>query len=95
MAFRLNFKGDLIYLTIPSFEETGLVKHGFSTRQGGVSRPPYQSLNLGLKKEDDRASVIENYKIFCAALGIEPENLVASDQVHEDHIHVATCEDRG
>jgi len=63
MAFRLNFKGDLIYLTIPSFEETGLVKHGFSTRQGGVSRPPYQSLNLGLKKEDDRASVIENYKI--------------------------------
>lgn len=95
MAFKLNYKGKLAYLTIPSFEETELVQHGFSTRLGGVSQLPYQSLNLGFKREENRANVIENYRLFCDALGINPENLVASDQVHKDHIHVATFMDRG
>jgi len=94
LTFKLNYRGDLAYLTIPSFERTGLVKHGFSTRLGGVSKPPYKSLNLGLKKDDDRANVFENYRRFCNALGIDPENLVASDQIHGDKIHVATIKDR-
>lgn len=95
MAFKLNYKGTIAYLTIPSFEETGLVKHGFSTRLGGVSSPPYHELNLGFKKEDDRKNVLENYRLFCEALDINQENLVASDQVHKDKIHVVTFEDRG
>ena len=32
----------LIYYTIPAFEQTGLVKHGFSTRLGGVSKGSLQ-----------------------------------------------------
>jgi len=95
MAFKLNYDGGIAYLTIPSFERTGLVKHGFSSRIGGVSKPPYQSLNLGLKKDDDKASVMENYRLFCKALDINPENLVLSDQIHEDKIYVATFKDRG
>ncbi|NLZ54786.1 MAG: peptidoglycan editing factor PgeF [Thermoanaerobacteraceae bacterium] len=95
MAFKLNYYGTLAYLTIPSFEKTGLVKHGFSTRLGGVSKPPYQALNLGLRKEDSRTNVLENYRLFCEALGISPENLVTSDQVHKDKIHVATLKDKG
>ena len=35
--FKLNRKNGVSYYTITSFEETGLVKHGFSTREGGVS----------------------------------------------------------
>lgn len=95
MTFSLNNKNSLAYLTIPSFEETGLVKHGFSTRLGGVSKPPYQTMNLGLKKEDDKKSVLENYRIFCEALNINLENLVASDQVHKDKIYTAGTRDRG
>lgn len=34
--FKLNRKNGVSYYTITSFEETGLVKHGFSTREGGV-----------------------------------------------------------
>lgn len=85
----------LAYLTIPSFEKTGLVKHGFSTRLGGVSKPPYQALNLGLNKDDDKTNVLENYRLFCKALAINPENLVASDQIHKDKIYVATIKDKG
>ncbi|HQE05067.1 MAG: peptidoglycan editing factor PgeF [Tepidanaerobacteraceae bacterium] len=95
MAFKLNYQGGLAYLTIPAFEKTGLVKHGFSTRMGGMSKHPYDSLNLGLRKDDDKKNVIENYRLFCKALSINPNNLVASDQVHEDKIHVATLHDRG
>ena len=40
--------GDLVYYTIPSFEKSGMVKHGFSSRLGGVSTGEYFSLNLGL-----------------------------------------------
>lgn len=95
MAFNLNYKDSLAYLTIPSFEKTGLVKHGFSTRLGGVSKFPYQELNLGFKKDDDKINVLENYRLFCNALGINPENLVTSDQIHKDKIYVATIKDKG
>jgi len=95
LAFNLNHKASLAYLTIPSFEETGLVKHGFSTRLGGVSKPPYDTLNLGLQKQDDKNSVLENYRLFCKALDITPVNLVASNQVHKAEIYIACAEDRG
>lgn len=34
--------------------------HGFTTRAGGVSEPPFDTLNLGGKWGDDPASVVEN-----------------------------------
>lgn len=45
------------------------VPHGFSTRLGGVSRPPWDSLNLGSGRGDDLNAVRENYRRFCAAIG--------------------------
>ena len=41
--FKLNRKNGVSYYTITSFEKTGLVKHGFSTREGGVSDGCYSS----------------------------------------------------
>lgn len=95
MGFRLHRKGKLAYLTIPAFENTGLVKHGFSTRLGGYSTGPYESLNLGFKRADDKNRVINNYKVFCKAIDIDFKNLVASDQIHKDVIYKVTYEDRG
>lgn len=95
MDFELRQKGALKYLVIPSFEKTHLVKHGFSTRVGGVSRGAYQSLNLGLKKADEKDRVMENYRLLCDALGIDMNNLVASDQVHGDDIYEVLLQDRG
>lgn len=95
MDFELRQKGALKFLVIPSFEKTGLVKHGFSTRLGGVSRGAFESLNLGLKKTDEKEMVLENYRRFCDAIGVDMNDLVASDQVHGDDIYEAFLQDRG
>lgn len=54
----------------------------FSTRLGGVSGPPFDSLNLGILTDDDPAAVGENRRRLAAALGLDPERVVFSLQVH-------------
>ena len=71
------------------------VAHGFSTRQGGVSEGVYASLNLGTSRGDDPVKVRENFERFCAALGVAPEGLVCSAQVHGDTVRPCTWADRG
>lgn len=95
MAFKLKDKGDLKYLVISPFEESGLVRHGFSTRLGGVSQGTLASLNLGKKKSDRPGAVLKNFSLFCDALDIDIQNLVASDQVHGTSVYLASNEDRG
>ncbi len=60
--------------------------HGFSTRKGGVSKPPYHSLNLGLHTGDARQAVFENRKRYFDALGISEQRVVYPEQVHSDSI---------
>ncbi len=54
----------------------------FSTRLGGVSEAPFESLNLGILTEDEPASVIENRRRLAAMLGFEPERVAIGRQVH-------------
>lgn len=67
--------------------------HGFSTRLGGVSPAPWDSLNLGANRGDDRARVGENFRRFCAALGADPGALVKNHQIHGDRIRPVTAAD--
>ena len=53
----------------------------FSTRLGGVSRPPYESLNLGILTDDDQDHVAENRARLAERLGLE-ERLAGGLQVH-------------
>lgn len=66
-------------------EVPGLV-HGVYTRHGGVSRPPYATLNVAWNNGDDPVAVRENLSRLRAALGIP--FLASSSQVHGDEIHV-------
>jgi purine-nucleoside/S-methyl-5'-thioadenosine phosphorylase / adenosine deaminase len=54
----------------------------FSTRVGGVSEPPFESLNLGILTEDENESVLENRRLLAAAIGFEPEAVLMGLQVH-------------
>ena len=54
----------------------------FSTRLGGVSEPPFDSLNLGLLTDDSPEAVGENRRRLAAALGFAPEQVAFSRQVH-------------
>jgi YfiH family protein len=57
-------------------------RHGFFTRQGGVSTGPYASLNCSFSGADDRANVLENRARVAAALGVAPAQLLGLKQVH-------------
>jgi len=61
---------------------------GFSTRHGGVSAPPYDTLNLGVHVGDDAKSVEENRRRFCAALDTDPAWLATARQVHGGTVRV-------
>lgn len=58
------------------------VSAAFPTREGGVSPAPFASLNLGLSVADAPATVLENRRRLCAALGVSRERLVVPGQVH-------------
>jgi polyphenol oxidase len=66
-------------------------KAAFSTRLGGVSEPPFDSLNLGLLTDDSPEAVSENRLRLASALGRAPGQVVFSLQVHGaqliDHRH--------
>lgn len=60
-----------------------------STRHGGVSLPPFDSLNLGLYTEDNFNHVRENRIRFFEDLGFTEGQVVGSFQIHEDRILTA------
>jgi len=59
---------------------------GVSTRHGGKSTQAYQTLNLGLHTDDHPDMVQQNLSLFCHDLGIPPQALARSYQVHGDVI---------
>lgn len=94
-AFKAVNKNGVVYLTIPAFEETGMVKHCFTTRIGGVSEGIYDSLNTSIIKEDPMENVRKNLDLVCSAVGIDYTRLVFSDQTHGDNIKAVIKEDVG
>ena len=72
-------------LTLP-----GVLRHGFFTRQGGVSTGIYSSLNIGLGSDDDRSHVLENRARVAGMLDVAPEQLVSPYQVHSPDVIAVT-----
>ncbi len=59
------------------------IKHGFSTRIGGVSVLPHTStMNIGFRRGDEDKTVLENIKIFEGLSGIENVKTVYAPQIH-------------
>lgn len=58
------------------------VQVAFSDREGGVSDPPYHSLNLGLLVGDDEGCVWENRIRVAKAAGFDADDLALARQVH-------------
>ena len=78
--FKLNRKNGVSYYTITSFEETGLVKHGFSTREGGVSDGCYSSMNFRFHCDDTCENVLKNFEIMADTLGMDYNKLVLENK---------------
>lgn len=80
--FSWEEKEGIKFLYFKKLGSLGMVRHGVSTRLGGMSSPPYESLNLGLSTGDKRETVLLNREKFFRILGIKGEDLVTGEQVH-------------
>ncbi len=88
-------KDGIEYLTFPAFSESGIVKHLFSTRIGGVSEGIFSSMNLSFTRGDKKEAVLENYKRMAQVLDCDVCDFVCSDQTHTTNIRLVTNKDRG
>lgn len=67
----------------------------FTTRVGGVSESPYDSLNLSVGTGDDQVLVEDNRRLACEAIGVPHERLAFNRQVHSPTVHRAEPGRRG
>ncbi|MCM1121062.1 MAG: peptidoglycan editing factor PgeF [Eubacterium sp.] len=95
LQVKQNRKGDVEYLTFPLLEQTGLVRHLFSTRIGGISEGIYRSMNLSYTRGDKKEAVDENFRRIAGVLGCELADIVCSDQTHTVNLRVVGREDGG
>ena len=91
----LKEKNHVPYIQFKNLSATGIVKHGFSTRKGGVSTGIFSAMNLNFKLGEDPDAGMENYRRMAAALNMRVEDMVLSDQTHTTNVRVITEEDRG
>ncbi len=66
------------------------ITHGFFTRQGGVSKGIYQSLNIGPSSKDLPTNVAANRRAIVQHLGLSDDDLVTPWQYHSDKVAIAT-----
>ncbi len=87
--------GETPFLEYPLFADTGMVRHGFSTRLGGVSEGCFSSLNLSFGRGDREEAVRENFRRIASAIGVRCEDMVFSKQTHTTNVQAVTEKDRG
>ncbi len=83
------------YLTFPLLEQTGMVRHLFSTRMGGVSEGIYATMNLSYTRGDCKEAVDENFRRLAEIMGTTPGRFVCAKQTHTTNIRLVTEKDCG
>lgn len=88
-------KDNVAFIKFKIFEKYPELTCAFSTRLGGKSKGYFGDMNLSFNVGDNPDTVRENYRIFCDAVGVNPENIVISHQTHKTNILAVTENDRG
>lgn len=89
--FRLEEKDGIVTLKCCKFDDFEGIRHGFSTRHGGVSTGDCASLSFAYNRESE-AVVDENFRRFSAANGLPFESLVLTHQTHTAHVETIGAE---
>jgi YfiH family protein len=84
--WKLDTGEELPYFEDRLLADTGIVRHCFTTRGGGVSEGMFSSLNLSFTRGDDRAAVLENYRRVAQLFGKTSDAFVCSDQTHTTNV---------
>ncbi|WP_373895945.1 peptidoglycan editing factor PgeF [Virgibacillus sp. CBA3643] len=84
------------YLHIDKWQKVNpRLRAGFTTRNGGLSQPPFDTLNCGLHVQDEYDHVIANREILANDLTIPLKNWVAGEQTHQTTVKIVSSEDKG
>jgi len=75
-------------ITLDCLKDLAGIRHGFMTREGGVSEGIYATLNCGLGSDDDIESVHENRRRVLRMVGIPAATLLTAYQVHSPDVLV-------
>ncbi|MDF2589519.1 MAG: hypothetical protein K0S41_3360 [Anaerocolumna sp.] len=91
----LNVEKTTPFIAFPVLSDISYINHGFSTRLGGVSEGIFESMNLGYNRGDSDNNVYTNYQRICDSMGIQVNDLVTTNQVHNTDVKLVTAEDKG
>ena len=64
------------------------IKHCFFSKNGGVSKDVYNSLNCGLGSDDKKENILNNLSIVSKKIGIDKNNLYTMNQTHSNKVVV-------
>lgn len=92
--FRLIYDSGIWLGIFRQFADRG-IRHGISSRLGGISSQPFASLNLGLHTGDAPDAVRENRRRFSEAAGVMFSQVVTAEQIHGDGVFVVRREHAG
>ncbi len=95
MPFTEHNVNGLIFDTADGLGAAGGIRHAFTTRIGGVSPAPFDSLNFNENNGDTRENVCENYRLLGLAAGLDMSRAVACRQIHGDHVRFIREDDAG
>lgn len=87
--------GAVLLFKYPLLEQTGVVKHCFTTRLGGVSEGIFSSMNLSFSRGDKKEAVEQNFRRLSEAMDVDYESFVFTDQTHTTKVRRVTEADAG
>ncbi|MEL7610331.1 MAG: peptidoglycan editing factor PgeF [Bacillota bacterium] len=94
-GYKLEHKKGVGFFRAQSLLNHRGVAHGFTSREGGVSEPPFNGLNLGWSREEPVDNIRENYLRLCAAADLEYECLTLVSYEHGVTVLRVDVRDRG
>ncbi|RYG74090.1 peptidoglycan editing factor PgeF [Lentibacillus lipolyticus] len=71
------------------------LRAGVTTRKGGFSTPPYDSLNVGLHVPDKKEDVAANRQKLSKVIDFPLESWVSGEQSHKTNVHIVSSADKG
>ena len=95
MSFTEHNINGLIFDTADGLSAVGGIRHAFTTRIGGVSPAPFDSLNFFERNGDSVENVRKNYQLLSDAAGFDMSRAVGNRQIHSDLVRFIRAEDAG
>ena len=86
---------EVTILKFPMLESLPTVEHLFTTKEGGVSKGDFATMNVSFTRGDEREAVLENYRRIAGIFDVDLSDIVVSHQTHTTNVLRVTKEDGG